>query len=84
MNDLYKQSIDQMNEFAELKLKLRGGEDPTFTNRFLGRLENRGIDPSDVTNPDYIATENETIIEMYPSMAPRGNAIVNGQAFTGV
>ena len=84
MNDLYKQSINQMNEFAELKLKLRGGEDPTFTNRFLGRLENRGIDPSDVTNPDYIAIENETIIEMYPSMAPRGNAIVNGQAFTGV
>jgi len=84
MNDLYKQSINQMSEFAEFKLKLRGGDDPIFTNRVLGRLQDRGIDPSDVTNPDYIAIENQTIIEMYPSMVPKGNAIVNGQAFTGV
>ena len=85
MNDLYKQSIDQMNKFAELKLKLRGGDDGGRMLEVLrAKLEDEGIEITDLSNPRYIELENETIIEMYPSMAPRGNAIVNGQAFTGV
>ena len=81
MNDLYKQTISQMDTFNDLKLKLRGGEDPTFTQVFLGRLDDRGIDPSDVTNPEYIKIENETIIDLYPGTAPRGSTMVAGQPF---
>lgn len=83
MYDLYKQNIDQMNEFNDLKLKLRGGEDAFFTQRLAAKLDDEGIDPSDMSNPRYIEIENETIIELYPSMVPRGGAIVDGQAFTG-
>jgi len=81
MNDLYKQTISQMDTFNDLKLKLRGGEDQTFTQVFLGRLDDRGIDPSDVTNPEYIKIENETIIDLYPGTAPRGSTMVAGQPF---
>ena len=81
MNDLYKESISQMDTFNDLKLKLRGGEDQTFTQVFLGRLDDRGIDPSDVTNPEYIKIENETIIDLYPGTAPRGSTMVAGQPF---
>ena len=84
MNDLYKETISQMDTFNDLKLKLRGGEDQTFTQVFLGRLDDKGIDPSDVTNPDYIKIENETIIDLYPGAAPRGSTMVAGQPFIGV
>ena len=84
MYDLYKQNIDQINKFNELKLELRGGEDAFFTQRLAAKLDDEGIDPSDMSNPRYIEIENETIIELYPSMVPKGSAIVNGQAFTGV
>ena len=70
-----------MDTFNDLKLKLRGGEDQTFTQVFLGRLDDRGIDPSDVTNPEYIKIENETIIDLYPGTAPRGSTMVAGQPF---
>ena len=79
--DLYKQNQDQINKFNELKLDLRGGGDPTFTQIFLGRLDDKGIDPSDVTNPDYIKIENETIIDLYSSMVPKGSTMVAGQPF---
>ena len=82
--DLVKQDQDQINEFNEFKLKLRGGEDAFFTQRLAAKLDDEGIDLSDMSNPRYIEIENETIIELYPSMVPKGSAIVDGQAFTGV
>jgi len=84
MYDLYKQNQAQINEFNELKLKLRGGDDGGRMLGILGaKLEDEGIEITDLSNPRYIALENETIIEMYPSMVPRGGAIVGGQAFIG-
>ena len=85
MYDLVKQNQDQINEFNEFKLKLRGGEDGGQMLAILNaKLEDKGIDPSDVSNPEYIRLEYETIVQMYPSMVPKGSAIVDGQAFTGV
>ena len=84
MNDLYKENLSQMNAFNDLKLKLRGGEDTGFTEVLMAKLENKGIDPSDVSNPEYIAIENETILERYPGMAPAGSTIIDGQSFIGV
>ena len=84
MNDLYKENLSQMNAFNDLKLKLRGGEDTGFTEVLMAKLENKGIDPSDVSNPEYIAIENETILERYPGMAPAGSTMVAGQPFIGV
>ena len=84
MYDLYKQNQAQINEFNELKLKLRGGDDGGRMLGILGaKLEDEGIEITDLSNPRYIELENETIIEMYPSMVPRGGAIVGGQAFIG-
>tara|TARA_R110000772_G_scaffold187400_1_gene298550 strand:- start:558 stop:1610 length:1053 start_codon:yes stop_codon:yes gene_type:complete len=83
-NDLYKESRDQMDTFNKLKLELRGGLDQTFTQIFLGRLDDKGIDRADVTNPDYIKIENETILDLYPGSAPAGSTVIDGQPFIGV
>ena len=83
-NDLYKESRDQMDTFNELKLELRGGVDEIFTKIFIGRLNDRGIDPADVTNPDYIKIENETILDLYPGAAPAGSTVIDGQPFIEV
>ena len=85
MYDLVKQDQDQINEFNEFKLKLRGGDDGGQMLAVLNaKLEDKGIDPSDISNPEYIRLEYETIVQLYPSMVPKGSAIVDGQAFTGV
>ena len=81
INDLYKENLSQMNTFNELKKDLRGGDDPTFTQIFLGRLDDKGIDPADITNPEYIAIENQTILDLYPGASPRGSTMVAGQPF---
>jgi len=83
-NDLYKESRNQMDTFNELKKDLRGGTDQTFTQIFLGRLDDKGIDPADVTNPDYIKIENQTILDLYPGAAPAGSTVIDGQPFIGV
>ena len=81
MYDLVKQNQDQINKFNELKLDLRSGKDLFFTQRLAAKLDDEGIDPSDMSNPDYIKIENETIIELYPSMVPKGSTMVAGQPF---
>ena len=85
INDAVKQNQDQINEFNEFKLKLRGGDDGGQMLAILNaKLEDKGIDPSDVSNPEYMRLEYETIVQLYPSMVPKGITSVGGQPFIEV
>ena len=85
INDAVKQNQDQINEYNEFKLKLRGGDDGGQMLAILNaKLEDKGIDPSDVSNPEYMRLEYETIVQLYPSMVPKGITSVGGQPFIEV